>query len=285
MLNNAHSLALKGLFNITTIVLWTQSPNASPGLCEHNVTRNNCSPLTTVTPATRPPPLLGVDPPPLLGDLGYNAKPVHVINHGQTSYPRVSDNDLLNYESVISRVPLLDIVATTHTTPLLLLPPTTIIPQITSIIHANTGVGAVAAAATTVLPYTPKELNNYWALLALILVIGTAAGNILVCLAITWERRLQNVTNYFLMSLAITDLMVAILVMPLGILTLFHGKCRTHHPPHTDTTVNIHIHMMFGSQNDYLSGKRISPYYECMYLHSHNTYASGWMGAHSHIQR
>lgn len=66
--------------------------------------------------------------------------------------------------------------------------------------------------------------NNYWALSALILVFGTAAGNILVCLAIAWERRLQNVTNYFLMSLAITDLMVAILVMPLGILTLVKGK-------------------------------------------------------------
>ncbi len=69
-----------------------------------------------------------------------------------------------------------------------------------------------------------KDVNNYWALLALVLVLGTAAGNILVCLAIAWERRLQNVTNYFLMSLAITDLMVAILVMPLGILTLVKGE-------------------------------------------------------------
>ncbi|XP_050081550.1 uncharacterized protein LOC126568909 [Anopheles aquasalis] len=66
-------------------------------------------------------------------------------------------------------------------------------------------------------------LHNYWALLAIILVFGTAAGNILVCLAIVWERRLQNVTNYFLMSLAITDLMVALSVMPLGILTLVKG--------------------------------------------------------------
>lgn len=69
-----------------------------------------------------------------------------------------------------------------------------------------------------------NDQNNYWALSALILVVGTAAGNILVCLAIAWERRLQNVTNYFLMSLAITDLMVAILVMPFGILTLFKGE-------------------------------------------------------------
>lgn len=68
------------------------------------------------------------------------------------------------------------------------------------------------------------QFNNWWAMLALVLVLGTAAGNILVCMAITWERRLQNVTNYFLMSLAITDLMVAVLVMPLGILTLVRGK-------------------------------------------------------------
>lgn len=68
-----------------------------------------------------------------------------------------------------------------------------------------------------------EDTSNWWALLALALVLATAAGNILVCLAITWERRLQNVTNYFLMSLAITDLMVAILVMPVGILTLVRG--------------------------------------------------------------
>lgn len=67
---------------------------------------------------------------------------------------------------------------------------------------------------------------NVWAFAAAILVFCTAAGNILVCLAISWEKRLQNVTNYFLMSLAITDLMVAILVMPLGILTLVRGKYR-----------------------------------------------------------
>ncbi|XP_041675097.1 5-hydroxytryptamine receptor 2A-like [Drosophila eugracilis] len=76
----------------------------------------------------------------------------------------------------------------------------------------------------TIMEDVPFDANNYWALLALVLVLGTAAGNILVCLAIAWERRLQNVTNYFLMSLAITDLMVAVLVMPLGILTLVKGE-------------------------------------------------------------
>lgn len=81
-----------------------------------------------------------------------------------------------------------------------------------------------STSTTIYLSGSHSALNNYWALLALLLVVCTAAGNILVCLAITWERRLQNVTNYFLMSLAITDLMVAILVMPLGILTLVKGE-------------------------------------------------------------
>ena len=84
--------------------------------------------------------------------------------------------------------------------------------------------GNCTEAAETGAPIQAEDQNNYWALLATGLVVGTAAGNILVCLAIAWERRLQNVTNYFLMSLAITDLMVAILVMPLGILTLVKGK-------------------------------------------------------------
>jgi hypothetical protein len=82
----------------------------------------------------------------------------------------------------------------------------------------------ISANASDVSAEDVTNINNWWALLALTLVLGTAAGNILVCLAITWERRLQNVTNYFLMSLAITDLMVAVLVMPLGILTLVRGK-------------------------------------------------------------
>lgn len=81
--------------------------------------------------------------------------------------------------------------------------------------------------------------DNWWGLLALALVLATAAGNILVCLAISWERRLQNVTNYFLMSLAITDLMVAMLVMPLGILTLVRGEYSPN--PHVYSTTRADL--------------------------------------------
>ncbi|ELT95218.1 hypothetical protein CAPTEDRAFT_49180, partial [Capitella teleta] len=56
-----------------------------------------------------------------------------------------------------------------------------------------------------------------WGVLALTpLIAASALGNVLVCLAVCWERRLQNMTNYFLMSLAIADLLVSLLVMPIG---------------------------------------------------------------------
>lgn len=51
-----------------------------------------------------------------------------------------------------------------------------------------------------------------------------ASGNILVCMAVWRERRLQTATNYFLLSLAVADLLVCTLVMPFGIIYEFYGK-------------------------------------------------------------
>ena len=65
---------------------------------------------------------------------------------------------------------------------------------------------------------------SWWGIVAIFVLLLTALGNILVILAISWERRLQNMTNYFLMSLAVTDLMVAVLVMPFAIVELTIGK-------------------------------------------------------------
>ena len=65
---------------------------------------------------------------------------------------------------------------------------------------------------------------------SLVLVIFiTAIGNLLVCLAIARERKLQNTTNYFLMSLAIADCLVAILVMPMGMVAEVLGRFPLSH--------------------------------------------------------
>lgn len=55
-------------------------------------------------------------------------------------------------------------------------------------------------------------------------IIAGVIGNILVCLAVLLDRRLQNMTNYFLLSLSIADLLVSLIVMPLGAIPGFLGK-------------------------------------------------------------
>lgn len=61
-------------------------------------------------------------------------------------------------------------------------------------------------------------------LFVVVFIIAGGIGNILVCLAVLLDRRLQNVTNYFLLSLAIADLLVSLFVMPLGAIPGFLGE-------------------------------------------------------------
>ncbi|KAK7871680.1 hypothetical protein R5R35_009045 [Gryllus longicercus] len=49
-----------------------------------------------------------------------------------------------------------------------------------------------------------------------LIILITVIGNVFVIAAILLERNLQNVANYLIVSLAVADLMVACLVMPLG---------------------------------------------------------------------
>ena len=58
---------------------------------------------------------------------------------------------------------------------------------------------------------------RYWLLTLLLLPVVTLFGNALVCLSVATERGLHTATNYFIVSLAIADIMVAILVMPLAV--------------------------------------------------------------------
>lgn len=61
---------------------------------------------------------------------------------------------------------------------------------------------------------------NYWALVLVIFPFLTLFGNVLVIMAVLRERTLQTVTNYFIVSLAIADLLVAVVVMPFGVYIL-----------------------------------------------------------------
>lgn len=46
------------------------------------------------------------------------------------------------------------------------------------------------------------------------LIVITLSGNIIVCLAVILDRRLRSLTNCFIVSLAITDLLLGLLVLP-----------------------------------------------------------------------
>lgn len=99
--------------------------------------------------------------------------------------------------------------------------------------HANVSSDAVAEDTTPlaliretnfIYSATERHVNSiaythlYWPALFLSFfsIIGVF-GNLLVCLAIATERRLQNRTNWFLFSLALADLLVSGLVIPLAI--------------------------------------------------------------------
>lgn len=99
----------------------------------------------------------------------------------------------------------------------------------------STAVAASSSAETTlfddvVLVTAAHEVDSFdhltaYVLLPLLCLIGFV-GNLMVCIAIASDRRLHNVTNYFLFSLALADLLVCSLVMPLAIIAEYgKGQC------------------------------------------------------------
>ncbi|KAF4794404.1 5-hydroxytryptamine receptor 2C [Turdus rufiventris] len=64
--------------------------------------------------------------------------------------------------------------------------------------------------------------KNWPALLILVVILLTIGGNILVIMAVSLEKKLQNATNFFLMSLAVADMLVGILVMPVSLIAILY---------------------------------------------------------------
>lgn len=90
-------------------------------------------------------------------------------------------------------------------------------------VESTTGGASVSSGLGDELNW--ENHHHDWSFLfVLVFIVAGGVGNILVCLAVCLDRRLQNVTNYFLLSLAIADLLVSLFVMPLGAIPGFLGK-------------------------------------------------------------
>jgi len=55
------------------------------------------------------------------------------------------------------------------------------------------------------------------------LIVVTIGGNLLVCVTISTDRKLRTATNYFLLSLAVTDLLLGCSVLPVSEFATLNG--------------------------------------------------------------
>ncbi|EEB12763.1 class A rhodopsin-like G-protein coupled receptor GPR5ht3, putative [Pediculus humanus corporis] len=72
-------------------------------------------------------------------------------------------------------------------------------------------------------PYSVTEAIII-AIILLLIIVGTVVGNILVCIAVCLVKKLRRPCNYLLVSLAVSDICVAVLVMPMATLYEILGK-------------------------------------------------------------
>lgn len=64
----------------------------------------------------------------------------------------------------------------------------------------------------------PPLQSIFVTIVLLVVILGTVIGNVLVCIAVCMVRKLRRPCNYLLVSLALSDLCVALLVMPMALL-------------------------------------------------------------------
>lgn len=68
--------------------------------------------------------------------------------------------------------------------------------------------------------------HNFAALIfGILLIVIIICGNLLVCISVYKERALKTTTNYFIVSLAVADLLLAVLVLPLFVYAQVSDVC------------------------------------------------------------
>lgn len=88
-----------------------------------------------------------------------------------------------------------------------------------------TALGGSGVAASEEEEEGPELVSRVLLVLVLLLIIiGTVIGNLLVCVAVCLVRKLRRPYNYLLVSLAVSDLCVALLVMPMALLLELLGE-------------------------------------------------------------
>lgn len=106
----------------------------------------------------------------------------------------------------------------------------------------QTGLGGSGSEGAGEDVYLP---TRYWALLLVFFPLLTLIGNVMVVTSVYRERALRTVTNYFIVSLAIADIAVALFVMPLAIYTEVSRSHFLHYLievlPKLPTTGNIEL--------------------------------------------
>uniref|UniRef100_A0A1I8MDT5 G-protein coupled receptors family 1 profile domain-containing protein n=1 Tax=Musca domestica TaxID=7370 RepID=A0A1I8MDT5_MUSDO len=83
---------------------------------------------------------------------------------------------------------------------------------------ASTSLPASSLPTTLVGFTTPAFHTVLVSIILLFVILGTIVGNVLVCIAVCMVRKLRRPCNYLLVSLALSDLCVAVLVMPMALL-------------------------------------------------------------------
>ena len=80
-----------------------------------------------------------------------------------------------------------------------------------------------AANSTNIIQTFPEAFRAGTASFTIILILATIFGNVLVILAFVLHRRIRNFSNAFVVSLAFTDLCVALFSMPVWVAYLLTG--------------------------------------------------------------